>query len=247
MDTETASAESETGEVSIEAEQPAEMAPAARPPFLPIPIRDQMLAYSHAITFEQFIDEPSQYAELCRLRYTETRLTASCQALMARYSETLHILALVTEEDPDTLAVVPVIARVVNACSRLDLRILTEEGDLTPLQILAPELDVRRILDEWDLPQFLIFDEEWELQAQWGPRPGAAEEPLEAWLARHPEFEASADDESPSGQARYAALTSTLIYEMRVWYNSGLDVACQEEFCELLETLQADDDGAEQE
>jgi len=54
-----------------------------------------------------------------------------------------------------------------------------------------------------------------------------------------------AEDESGTAQQRYAALTTTLIHEMRIWYNSSLAAACQNEFYELLATLLPSDENGE--
>jgi hypothetical protein len=54
-----------------------------------------------------------------------------------------------------------------------------------------------------------------------------------------------ADDESAAAQERYAALTTALIHEMRVWYNSSLAGACQREFYDVLAALLAPDETSE--
>ncbi|MFM7174145.1 MAG: thioredoxin family protein [Caldilinea sp.] len=204
----------------------------------PILAEDKLLAFAQCLTFRDY----SQWLGgernlLLARRYTESRRTPAAQAAVNSYSESLAVLALLTDDDPDTVAVLPVLARLFDASPRLQLRILSESLDLAPLATLWPELDVAAALEEWDLPQFLIFDEEWELQAQWGPRPRQAEQQLSAWLQQYPHYEALADDESPAAQAQFADLTVKLTQEMRSWYNSTLSAACQQEVCELLATL----------
>ncbi len=108
--------------------------------------------------------------------------------------------------------------------------------------MLARDLDLVAVLEEWDLPQFLIFDEDWELAAQWGPRPAAAEARLDAWLGKHPEYEALGEEETPAAQQRYAAWAQELTYEMRTWYNSGLTKACLDEWSDLLISLQGNEE-----
>jgi hypothetical protein len=223
----------------------AASAPAAHAPAA-IKVRavqhDKLLAYSRGLRFAEFVRRSGQSSRLLRTRYDETRLGPAVQWAAVSFPETMNILALVSEEDPDTLAVLPIVARLANAGPRLMLRVLSDDDDLTPLAILAPELDLTTLANEWDLPQFLCFDEDWYLQAQWGPRPAAAEGQVEAWLAGHPEYETLADDESPAGQEQYAALVEELLYEMRVWYNSGLTQSCLGEWLELLRAWQAADE-----
>jgi len=203
---------------------------------------DKLLAYLEGQTFERFVASAERYGSLLRGRYAESRLPPALQFAAELFPETINILALVTEEDPDTIAVTPAVARLVNGSPRLQLRILRDDDDLTPLTILAPMLDLSTLLDEWDLPQFLLFDEDWELQAQWGPRPAAAEGPLESWLDDHPTYANLAEDESPAAQEQAALLTQELVYSMRVWYNSGLTKACYDEWYDLLRAWQSGDD-----
>lgn len=203
---------------------------------------DKLLAYGRGLRFGEFASRSEHFSRLLRTRYAETRLRPAVQWAAAAFPETMNILAVVSEEDPETLAVLPVVARLAAAGPRIVLRILGDEDDLAPLAVLAPELDAANMLNEWDLPQFLCFDEDWFLQAQWGPRPNAAESQVEAWLASHPEYEVLADDETALGQEQYAALVEELLYEMRVWYNSGLAQNCLDEWLELLRTWQAADE-----
>jgi hypothetical protein len=207
---------------------------------------DKVLAYGRGLSFEEFVQRSPRYARLLRTRLAETRLGPAVQMAAVGFPETMNILALVSEEDPDTIAVLPIVARLAAAGSHLALRILCDDEDLAPLATLAPELDLTTLLEEWDLPQFLCFDEDWFLQAQWGPRPARAEAQVEAWLAAHPEYEQLAEDETTEdetieGHDRYMALVEELIYEMRAWYNSGLTRNCLDEWLELFRAWQAED------
>ena len=208
---------------------------------------DRLLAFEGCLTFREYCELQEERDRLLRMRYAETRLEPSLQLKLNACEEPLNILAVVTDEDPDTVAVLPIVARMVDASPRLQLRVLSESRDLTPLVALLPGVDALNAVEEWVLPQFLIFDDEWELQAQWGPRPSQAEGNLSEWLSRYPEYETLADDETPAAQRRYAALTTALTYEMRVWYNSSLATACQQEFCDtLLAIVQSEESDEEQ-
>ena len=168
-------AEPQPGSVFLPPPEPA--------PPKPLGIKlDKTMVFLQLPTFTEFAQDTPRLGDLLRTRYAETRVTADLQGLLATYPDILHIVALVTEEDPDTLAVAPIVARLFAGVARCDLRILRDDGDLSGLQVLARDLDLAAALEEWDLPQFLIFDEDWELAAQWGPRPAAAEARLDAWL-----------------------------------------------------------------
>jgi hypothetical protein len=206
---------------------------------------DKQLAFGRCLAFAEYCELQGERGRLLEIRYGETRLTPAAQFTLNTCPEILRVLAVVTDEDPDTFAVLPVIARLIDVSPRVRLGILSEEGDLSPLTILLPATDALSAVEEWVLPQFLIFDEEWELQAQWGPRPTAGERNLAQWLDRYPEYDALADDESSSGQQRYAALTNALTQEMRLWYNSSLAAACQQEFCDVVTALLPPDENGE--
>jgi hypothetical protein len=206
---------------------------------------DRLLAFGRCLAFADYCELQGDRSRLLETRYAETRLMPAAQYTVNACPEILRVLAVVTDEDPDTVAVLPVIARLIDASPRIQLGILSEAGDLTPLAALLPDTDALSALEEWVLPQFLIFDDEWELQAQWGPRPTMAERNLAAWLDRYPEYDMLADDESPAGQERFATLTVALTQEMRVWYNSSLAGACQQEFCDLLTALLLSDENGE--
>jgi hypothetical protein len=203
---------------------------------------DKALAFGQGLRYAEFARRSQRFGRLLRTRYDETRLGPEIQLAAASFPESLNVLAVASEEDPDTLAVLPIVARLANAGPRITLRILSDDDDLAALATLAPDLDLVAQLNDWDLPQFLCFDEDWYLQAQWGPRPGAAEAQVESWLAAHPEYEDLAEDESPAGQDQYAALVEELVYEMRVWYNSGLARDCLDEWLDLLRAWQAPDE-----
>jgi hypothetical protein len=212
------------------------VAPGIALPPRPIPVRDKMVTYLALPVFSEFVNLATNYGELLQMRFDEVRLPADLQELASRFPDTLHIVAVVTEGDPDTAAALPIVARLVEASMRFDMRIIEDEDEdtLRPLALFLPDLDMTAALEEWDLPQIFVFDEDWELQAQWGPRPTAADAMVEAWLAANPDYETLDGDESSAAMAAHAALNHTLLYEMRVWYNSGLTRACLDEWRDML-------------
>lgn len=213
--------------------------------FLNPALTDKMVAYQWALSFQEFMERTLRYAKLLQDRRDEVRLSPQQQVAAVSYSDQLYILALAPEDDPDTVAVLPLVARLVDAAPRLELRILTDTDSMAPLSTLLPDVDLAAALDEWELPQFFVFDEEWDLQAQWGPRPAGAESYVETWLTAHPEYEQLESDETSEGQGEYARLLNELVYEMRVWFNNGLNSACLDEWCELLSSLQGTEENDE--
>jgi hypothetical protein len=56
-----------------------------------------------------------------------------------------------------------------------------------------------------------------------------------------------AESEAADDQAQFAALLEELTHEMRVWYNSGLNIACIAEVRALLAALLEDDTAEDEE
>ncbi len=204
------------------------------------------LTYTAALTLQEFLALEATYGALLHRRLTEVRLTSEQQIRLSRYPDTLHFLVLLSIDDPDTVAVLPLLALIVAASPRIGLHILTDEDDLTLLDALADDLDLAGDLDDIDLPILFILDEEWNIQETWGPRPEEADARLEEWLEAHPEYESLADDESDEGQDAYAQLLDELTYTMRIWYNSGLNAACVDEILALLDAIGSDEDSSEE-
>ena len=154
----------------------------------------------------------------------------------------VHMVIILNAEDPDTIAVLPVLARIDAAAPRLDLHIITDEDDLALLDAMAETLDLSDV-DELDLPLAIFFDEEWTDQASWGPWPVVAETLLDAWLEDHPDYEPLAADESDDAQDAFAALHDELIHTMRLWYNTSLNRVCADEIIDVLDSLASAGDG----
>ncbi len=194
-----------------------------------------------ALNLSEFIAYNELYGPLIIKRIEETRLTNDQQLRLTEYPNMVHMVVILNAEDPDTIAVLPVLARIDAAAPRLDLHIITDEDDLTLLDAMAETLDLSDV-DELDLPLAIFFDEEWTDQASWGPRPVAAEALLDAWLEDHPDYEALAADESDDAQDAFAALQDELIHTMRLWYNTSLNRICADEIIGVLGSLASADD-----
>lgn len=196
------------------------------------------LAFTSALTFAEFLTVSPIYRTLIRQRAAEVRLPVQDQDYFAHYPDMTYFIALVTPDDPDTVAVLPILAAIADASPRFELRIVCDEDDLTLLDALVDDLDLIDGLDDLDLPLLSVLDEEWVYQARWGPRPASADAYVDTWLERHPEYERLTDEESDEDQATFAALLEKLTCEMRVWYNTSLNSDCVHEIRTLLADLQ---------
>jgi len=202
------------------------------------------LAFTAASSFTQFLTSVPALAPLLRRRLQEIHLRREDQDFFSQYPDFLNGIILLNEDMPETVAVVPVLLRVAQVCPRLTLHLLHETENLSALARLVDDFE----LSELDLPQLFLFDEEWNLQGQWGPHPQEAEPYLDDWFAGHPNYDALAESDAPADQAHYLRLIQQLTHEMRVWYNSGLNQAAAAELRTLFTSLQDDDsDGFEDE
>jgi hypothetical protein len=195
------------------------------------------LALAAAQSYEAFLASAPQLAPALRSRQSEIRVPWEEQDFLVNYPDHLHWVILLSEEAPETVVVVPILVRLAKVSPRIALRILRDTDDLSGLNALVDDLDLQGALQEVALPLLLVFDDEWQLQAQWGPHPQAIEPQLDAWFERHPEYETLAESPLPTDQARYAGLLAQFTQEMRTWYNSGLNRACCVEVCALLAGL----------
>jgi hypothetical protein len=203
------------------------------------------LAVTGALSFQQFLQRMPALAPALRRRLSEIRLPVAAQTALINYPDHLNCVALVSEDSPETLVVVPILVHIAAASPRLLLTFLCDTDDLSGLAALLEEFDLVGELGELDLPQLFIFDEEWNFQAQWGPHPKAADPYLDEWFERHPEYAALELEETQTAQVEYARLFDQLTQEMRVWYNSGLNHACVDEICALLTNLLEESAGDE--
>jgi len=209
---------------------------------IPLPVRENAFGFTSALSFHEYIEQSQYYTELLPRRYDEIRIAADEQGFFSTYPDTLRFVVLVAEDSPETVIILPILMRISDACPRFDLRILREDDHLDLLDSLIDDIDIGGSLGEMDLPMLLIFDEEWQFQAQWGPRPQAANEYLEAWLAENPLDETVEGHETLDSEEISSLLFNRLIHEMRVWYNSGLNHACAVEIRELLSALSDESD-----
>ncbi len=207
----------------------------------PIPVQEPAIAFTSARTLAEFLAQmESREDRRCLRRQVESlALPPEQQRFCAEYPKWVCIIALVAENTPDTLTALPVLVRLVQTGPRLSLRILREDDDLGLLNELVDEdLDLETDLDEIELPLFFFFDEEWTEQGRWGPRPQAAEERLDQWLAANPRYEALLADEEAGAPEELAQLMAELTHQMRIWYNDDLTRATAQEIQALLERIQ---------
>jgi len=200
-------------------------------------IQNKALAFTAFPIYEEYLRQPTQLCMRLRQRAGEVRLSADDQSYFSTYPDFLHFVALISEETPDSWIVPPIWARIAQASPRFSLRIATDTENLSALAFLLDESNMPAFLEELVLPALFVFDEEWNLQAQWGPHPQNFFTILDSWLAEYPEYERLTESDDPADIAAYTILAEQLAGEMRVWYNDSLNRECAGEIRLLLARL----------
>jgi hypothetical protein len=201
---------------------------------------EKSLLYSCATTYAEFV-AASPRLEFLEMRAREIRLLPEEQAYFTEYPDLTHWL-IVADDSPDSLVVLPVLAHLAVWVPSLSLRVVYEDEAAALLPALVADAGLLASWADADLPLLLSFDDEWQFQEQWGPHPQAIEPFLDKWLADHGDYERLAEDSSVTGQRAFARLIESLLYEMRLWYNSSLNQACGEELRALLARWRAEED-----
>ena len=204
-----------------------------------ISVNEAIFTFTSGLTFREYIlnliIEQRQFLER---RYAAVRISPAIQGYLASYPLWLSWVLLVNNETPDTWMVLPIVQRLAELCPRIDLRIVSDEADMAALnELVDDEINLEEDLAEIDMPHLFVFDEEWNQQAQWGPRPQAAEERMDQWLSTHPEYEPLLADDDTEDSERLEALIVELTDQMRIWYNDDLTAACATEIAAILEEL----------
>ena len=205
-----------------------------------IPIQEPVFAFTSGETFEEFCAaQPLALAGLLRRIFAGVRIDPDTQLYLTNFPVWLTSVVIVEDMSPDTAMIVPILVRMAEACPRLELRIVSTSTNLTALNDLVEEdMDLEADFDDLDFPLLLFFDEEWNQQARWGPRPVAGEKRLADWLAAHPDYEALLDSEDGDDSPELTQMLEQLIHQMRFWYNDDLTAACIGEIREILEKLE---------
>ncbi|MBP7960561.1 MAG: thioredoxin family protein [Caldilineaceae bacterium] len=206
-----------------------------------ISLKQKSLAVTAGLSFAEYLTAYPEAASILRGRWHETRLSPEDQLFLATYPDWLHLMVVVETDSPDTFILLPLLARLAEAGTRLSLRILTTDDDLTSLAGLVEEVDLLDEEADLDFPLLLVFDEEWDVSAQWGPRPQVADGFLDRWMETHADYVAlmdlDDDDISPAQDNQLTELTQRLYHEMRMWYAKTADQAAVTEIRTLLADL----------
>ncbi|HEY8164813.1 MAG TPA: thioredoxin family protein [Gemmatimonadaceae bacterium] len=131
--------------------------------------------FESAATFEDLLARPKTNGDLWAAIYARAAIKPESIARISRIVRTWHFLVLSEDWCGDSINILPVIARFVEAAASVDMRIIGRD-DHSELMIehLTGAKRSRSI------PVVILLDSDFMEQAWWGPRPTE----LQDWVVR---------------------------------------------------------------
>jgi hypothetical protein len=185
------------------------------------------------LALAEFVERMATYQDKMRRRLRVVALSEADCAELARLNQPVHALVMTEDWCPDSLMNVPILARVVEAASEMDMRIFVRSAS-PDLEAYYQARSIRCI------PVFTFLDADFNEIGTWLERPQAAHERLHGWKAAHPEFDPAHQDPTLSPQERRTrrrALMQGLPLEMEGWYAEGLQAETVKELKALLAAM----------
>ena len=184
------------------------------------------------LTLTDYVDQMERHQDATRRRLARLELPAQARSAFAALPAVRHALVITEAWCGDSMINVPILAGLVAAAPRVDLRIFPRSR--------SPELEAYyQARDITHIPVFSFLDADFRILATWVERPRLASERLAAWYAVRPEVVAIRNDASldaDTRRARLRPLTSGLLDEMEGWYDhEGVQQATIDELLALLQ------------
>jgi len=127
--------------------------------------------FAAARTFPDFLSHAVANAELWRAVYAHARVDDAALARAASLGGPWHLLVLVEDWCGDAVNTLPVLGRLAEHASNIDLRVLGRDTNLDLM-------DAHLTNGSRSIPVVMILDATYRERASWGPRPAE----LQAWV-----------------------------------------------------------------
>ena len=166
--------------------------------------------YRDAPTFETMLATVTKNVELWTAMWRHARVDEDYVRRVSSLSGSWHFLVLSEDWCGDAVNTVPIVARLVERCPNVDLRVLARD--------VNPDLmDAHLTGGSRSIPVIIVLDEAYEERGWWGPRPTV----LQRWV---------------SGQGQL--LEKTARYrEARTWYARDRGRTTLDEVVSMLERV----------
>ena len=122
-------------------------------------------------TFAQLLQRPKLNGELWEALYKRARISEGSLMRARALSGRWNVLVLNEDWCGDSVNVLPFLARLKEASTNIDMRILSRDSN--------PDImDAHLTANSRSIPVVIVYDEEFVERGWWGPRPG----PLQEWV-----------------------------------------------------------------
>jgi hypothetical protein len=181
---------------------------------------------------DDYVMGMTQYQCEMRQRLDYVKLTADQRQVFTPLEHVLYILITTEDWCGDAVFNVPIVARIVEALPRAQLRVILRPSD-------SAWRDYLLALGLTFIPVITFLDENFEEIGMWMERPKIAAQYMEEWRNARPDFLAlrnSKDMDPQVRKERLAPYYAQLIQEMYTWYDGdpNLQQATVAEIAELL-------------
>ncbi len=174
--------------------------------------------WQQGLSIGDYVKGMDTFQKEMRIRLRDTRITPSECQRMRTFEKLRKILVLTESRCPDSLMNLPLLIKMADCTSNLDIRIFHRNQ--------FPDLNEEMLSQGYDkIPLFIILDEELNLIAYWMERPKSANRRIAEWLALNPKFvEAKARLKmNPNlDRSEFTGLQEQYINEMWNWYDTEL-------------------------
>jgi Thioredoxin len=170
-------------------------------------------------TFAELLERPKKNSPLWDALYKRAAVPILIRERADKLRRKWHLLVISEDWCGDSLNTLPVVARLTDAVSSIDMRIIGRDAnpDLMNAHLTGGKSK--------SIPAIMVLDEDYIEHGWWGPRPG----PLQEWVTLH--GLAQPKDE------RYR--------EIRAWYARDHGVAALTELLDIIESDEKAETGAE--
>lgn len=183
-----------------------------------------------ALTLDGFVEGMKTHQADMRRRLREVRLSPADREHFTRLDRPVYALVMTEDWCGDSLMNLPILARIVEAAPRMELRIFDRAG--------SPDLnDHYTARNIKAIPVFTFLDADFDEIGTWVERSQAAYARIGEWMAAHPQVAELLQNTDVTAEERHHALQEQfgdLLLEMEGWYADGLQAATVAELKALL-------------
>jgi hypothetical protein len=171
--------------------------------------------WQSGLSLDKFVAAMKTYHPEMARRLREVTLAQANREFFAKLDAPIHVLVMTEDWCGDSLMNLPILARIVEASSRMDLQIFVRAESPELKEYYAAQ-GIKAI------PVFTFLDAAFDEEiGTWVERPQAAHARLHEWLAAHSEIDELRRDTTLSDAERRQlprAKLGAMVIEMETWY-----------------------------